>query len=118
MSTSSATPRAVRKEQARLGVLMCLPLLVVMGVFVLFPMLNAVYYVFVDFNGLDPSPPWVGLANITESFTDPDVWAAARNNVIWIVIGTDRKSTRLNSSHANISYAVFCLNKHLARGHS
>src|SRR3712207_8896632 len=34
MSTSSATPRAVRKEQARLGVLMCLPLLVVMGVFV------------------------------------------------------------------------------------
>src|SRR3712207_8916451 len=25
--------------------------------------------------------------------------------------GTDRKSTRLNSSHANISYAVFCLKK-------
>src|SRR3712207_642411 len=25
------------------------------------------------------------------------------------VLGTDRKSTRLNSSHANISYAVFCL---------
>src|SRR5947209_14964980 len=24
-------------------------------------------------------------------------------------IGRDRKSTRLNSSHANISYAVFCL---------
>src|SRR3712207_7606737 len=28
----------------------------------------------------------------------------------------DRKSTRLNSSHANISYAVFCLKKkHLSR---
>src|SRR5258707_8146644 len=26
-------------------------------------------------------------------------------------IGVDRKSTRLNSSHANISYAVFCLKK-------
>src|SRR3712207_8033716 len=25
--------------------------------------------------------------------------------------GQDRKSTRLNSSHANISYAVFCLTK-------
>src|SRR3712207_8858008 len=25
--------------------------------------------------------------------------------------GSDRKSTRLNSSHANISYAVFCLKK-------
>src|SRR3712207_8120357 len=27
------------------------------------------------------------------------------------VEGIDRKSTRLNSSHANISYAVFCLKK-------
>src|SRR3712207_8182547 len=27
------------------------------------------------------------------------------------VYGPDRKSTRLNSSHANISYAVFCLKK-------
>src|SRR3712207_7515927 len=26
-------------------------------------------------------------------------------------IAQDRKSTRLNSSHANISYAVFCLKK-------
>src|SRR3712207_8899197 len=28
-----------------------------------------------------------------------------------LVVGLDRKSTRLNSSHANISYAVFCLKK-------
>src|SRR5258707_9283987 len=27
------------------------------------------------------------------------------------VLEQDRKSTRLNSSHANISYAVFCLKK-------
>src|SRR3712207_8585814 len=27
----------------------------------------------------------------------------------------DRKSTRLNSSHANISYAVFCLKKNISR---
>src|SRR3712207_8780972 len=27
------------------------------------------------------------------------------------VVRKDRKSTRLNSSHANISYAVFCLKK-------
>src|SRR3712207_8050834 len=26
-----------------------------------------------------------------------------------LYVGEDRKSTRLNSSHANISYAVFCL---------
>src|SRR3712207_7964797 len=31
----------------------------------------------------------------------------------WLYLGgmLDRKSTRLNSSHANISYAVFCLKK-------
>src|SRR3712207_7901236 len=30
---------------------------------------------------------------------------------ICLLAGADRKSTRLNSSHANISYAVFCLKK-------
>src|SRR3712207_7719018 len=32
--------------------------------------------------------------------------------LMWVLAGIgDRKSTRLNSSHANISYAVFCLKK-------
>src|SRR3712207_7788833 len=35
--------------------------------------------------------------------------------VVWLTMEfyrrKDRKSTRLNSSHANISYAVFCLKK-------
>src|SRR3712207_8573063 len=35
---------------------------------------------------------------------DGGLFTAARRS-------TDRKSTRLNSSHANISYAVFCLKK-------
>src|SRR3712207_5137773 len=35
------------------------------------------------------------------------VWALTREEAI----NRDRKSTRLNSSHANISYAVFCLKK-------
>src|SRR3712207_7847336 len=29
----------------------------------------------------------------------------------FLILNGDRKSTRLNSSHANISYAVFCLKK-------
>src|SRR2546430_12927495 len=36
-----------------------------------------------------------------------EVWAAAMRGD-WV---TDRKSTRLNSSHSQISYAVFCLKK-------
>src|SRR3712207_8109328 len=31
--------------------------------------------------------------------------------VVVAAVHRDRKSTRLNSSHANISYAVFCLKK-------
>src|SRR5689334_23660648 len=30
------------------------------------------------------------------------------------LLGQDRKSTRLNSSHSSISYAVFCLKKKLS----
>src|SRR3712207_8013403 len=37
--------------------------------------------------------------------TGPAVGLEGRRRVV------DRKSTRLNSSHANISYAVFCLKK-------
>src|SRR5947209_16824840 len=41
--------------------------------------------------------------------------AAARgDNLAVSVTFGDRKSTRLNSSHANISYAVFCLKKKIS----
>src|SRR5690349_23614274 len=38
---------------------------------------------------------------------------------ISLYINSDRKSTRLNSSHVEISYAVFCLKKkkHIKRAH-
>src|SRR5258707_7137150 len=39
------------------------------------------------------------------------VGIVAKNGIL------DRKSTRLNSSHANISYAVFCLHKQSKRCH-
>src|SRR2546426_5844032 len=35
-------------------------------------------------------------------------WLAEKESYLWVV---DRKSTRLNSSHLVISYAVFCLKK-------
>src|SRR3712207_7408308 len=38
-------------------------------------------------------------------------WSRSGAEVCRQVRAIDRKSTRLNSSHANISYAVFCLQK-------
>src|SRR3712207_7423436 len=39
----------------------------------------------------------------------PGPWRAVLRAMMFLFV--DRKSTRLNSSHANISYAVFCLKK-------
>src|SRR3712207_7985239 len=52
------------------------------------------------------------IPNSTE--TKKAVWRPHRLFSIFLWCGVDdldRKSTRLNSSHANISYAVFCLKK-------
>src|SRR3712207_7454458 len=41
-----------------------------------------------------------------------DAELLAHHEALTVEVGDgDRKSTRLNSSHANISYAVFCLKK-------
>src|SRR3712207_8799246 len=55
-----------------------------------------VYYHF-DYVGGPRNYKWIDTNSI------PRVWQQMRM--------ADRKSTRLNSSHANISYAVFCLKK-------
>src|SRR5687768_18284201 len=68
------------------------------------------------------SPPWltwhinsmkklrIAAAGLGRAFslTAP---ALSRDPRVELVAGADRKSTRLNSSHGYISYAVFCLKK-------
>src|SRR5438128_6883836 len=46
-----------------------------------------------------------------------DPWPDVRGqpNPCWQIWLSDRKSTRLNSSHGSISYAVFCLQKKIVR---
>src|SRR3712207_9005498 len=39
------------------------------------------------------------------------IFAGSMQGGTFLLLVIDRKSTRLNSSHANISYAVFCLKK-------
>src|SRR5947209_16057519 len=62
---------------------------------------------------------WVAIAMWWETYdriesTHPrvillDSFQQCLSGAVAIVLFEDRKSTRLNSSHANISYAVFCL---------
>src|SRR3712207_8475087 len=46
-----------------------------------------------------------------DAANDPEEWGVILEFLRKSLKETDRKSTRLNSSHANISYAVFCLKK-------
>jgi ABC-type sugar transport system permease subunit len=88
MVAVSNVPPVTRRAQARLGILLALPVTVITAVFFVFPMVNALYYSVVDFDGLDPTPPFVGLRNFTDMFTDSATWHAMGNNAIWIAIGT------------------------------
>src|SRR5262245_65064977 len=74
--------------------------------------------------GVVPTTP-TGLAGAVERYAERGLRIAieAGNQTAWIVdllrelgakvhvVHPDRKSTRLNSSHLGISYAVFCLKK-------
>jgi raffinose/stachyose/melibiose transport system permease protein len=86
--TAASAPSVTRRAQTRLGLVLVTPLMAMVVVFLLFPLGNAVYYAFVDFNGINPRPPFVGFDNFVELFHDVSVWSALENNVIWIVIGT------------------------------
>jgi ABC-type sugar transport system permease subunit len=86
--TAASAPSVTRRAQTRLGLVLVTPLMAMVVVFLLFPLGNAVYYAFVDFNGINPRPPFVGFDNFVELFHDASVWSALENNAIWIVIGT------------------------------
>src|SRR3712207_7624743 len=54
----------------------------------------------------------VTISVVTATFTRRHVTLAlVLSSAGYVLALVDRKSTRLNSSHANISYAVFCLKK-------
>src|SRR3712207_7058688 len=49
--------------------------------------------------------------HVVEVGVGPGIWFVLLRRLEVGLHAQDRKSTRLNSSHANISYAVFCLKK-------
>src|SRR3712207_5501443 len=64
--------------------------------------------------GLGPTRPYVKSARIVGEVMGryhPHGDSAIYDTLVRMAQDLDRKSTRLNSSHANISYAVFCLKK-------
>src|SRR3712207_8496813 len=67
------------------------------------------------FRSLVRNPGWNAFLRLSDALLGalvgrPHGGAIAPPRRVLLCVG-DRKSTRLNSSHANISYAVFCLKK-------
>src|SRR5262245_33998261 len=58
-------------------------------------------------SGEDPQ----SILQLLDEIGSPATMATTGGRFFGGVIGGDRKSTRLNSSHLGISYAVFCLKK-------
>src|SRR3712207_8348205 len=58
-----------------------------------------------------PAPVEVTRSNGTTATLTENLQGTLLNAGPMPTLHRDRKSTRLNSSHANISYAVFCLKK-------
>src|SRR5690554_7444433 len=57
----------------------------------------------------DPATNMIGMRMLEAADLDEENTVAEQ--VVSFVVVADRKSTRLNSSHVRISYAVFCLKK-------
>src|SRR3712207_8909199 len=77
-------PSSAAREERRLAAFMVAPSILVIAVVAAYPIGYAI---------------WLSLHEYSIRVAGLSRWAG------------DRKSTRLNSSHANISYAVFCLQK-------
>src|SRR3989338_10924447 len=64
---------------------------------------------------IDGNPPQVYFEDVER--TGALWWILSLFVLLSLVVGLDRKSTRLNSSHSSISYAAFCLKKMSIRGY-
>src|SRR3712207_9269932 len=98
-------------------IVVCSRLCVIFGVFFFLMIRRPPRSTLFPYTTLFRSQPEVtdGLLRLVQESTGETAIAAARaHGALTLPTANavqDRKSTRLNSSHANISYAVFCLKK-------
>ncbi|WUT00537.1 sugar ABC transporter permease [Streptomyces sp. NBC_00708] len=84
----SATPAAPRRSRSltRGGGLFVLPFLVVFALFLVWPVVQGLWMSLTDASLSLRGTEFVGFANYTEAFGDPDVWSSLGNTVFFTVI--------------------------------
>lgn len=101
MATSSvaqqANPNAVQRvgqhnenwlRKGLTGYLFVLPAFALYLLFVLYPFVVSVYYSLTDWDGAQPTKPFVGLSNYGRLLGDRIMWLSLWHNLVWIVFGT------------------------------
>ncbi|HZQ07269.1 MAG TPA: sugar ABC transporter permease [Anaerolineae bacterium] len=61
------------------------PALLIIGIFILYPIVAVVYYSFTDYNITTP-PQWIGLQNYTQLVQDPIFWQAIQHSFIYLIV--------------------------------
>ena len=63
-----------------------IPALVILGIFVYFPLIKNIIYSFQSFTLSSVTKEWVGLANYQQLFTDKTILACLKNNILYALI--------------------------------
>ena len=66
--------------------LFLLPSILILGVFLAYPILEAFKWSFLDYKIIADTGEFVGLANFKEIFTDKNFWNALTNTLVFLVI--------------------------------
>ena len=61
------------------------PALLIIGVFILYPIIAVFYYSFTDFSIVTP-PVWIGLKNFQQLAVDPVFWQALEHSFIYLLV--------------------------------
>ena len=71
------------KEQARTAYLMLIPALIILGIFVFYPIVSAGYLSLTSWDGFNPEKPFVGLSNYIRLAEDKEFWNSLLVTVIY-----------------------------------
>lgn len=74
---------ASTKEQTRTAYLMLIPALIILGVFVFYPIVSAGYLSLTSWDGFNPEKPFVGLSNYIRLAKDNEFWNSLLVTIIY-----------------------------------
>jgi raffinose/stachyose/melibiose transport system permease protein len=76
----------MRRRQSLIGLAFVGPAVVMLGLFMVVPLIRLVATSLTDWNGISDAPAWVGGENYVSLLQDGDAWDALVHNLVWLVL--------------------------------